>query len=452
MADALTKVRPGQPLRIPAAAYNAFVDAAKATRGVRQDNARDAVREQTRFLTPIKNSTGATIPRFGVLGVSAPLFDPVEAPEAFRRRVVLAGVTPSEEDHLGKFVIALEPIPVGAIGMACGAGLCAARIEFPEDDGRERRVADIADGVTAHLKAGDEGAATILWREPGTAAGVKWAIVRLGGFGQAASIFPVALALAGGQQGSALIRASWVYDVTDAISGEELALGVSPIAAPHRWNRPATGPVSPATFGLARLNTDNDLELLWINETAEHMWVFPITLSQTGGEQGTPSAPASWRYAVFDSTSGLTLVTNVDPAAAPHEWRRPAAGKVAPATHGYASLSSGGLLVIGWINEVPEIHPLPAFPVSLVLAELANGGPDFPTNHMYHVFDVASGEQVGEFVNPGQPPHQWKRPDIGRYSPATFALAYRNASGAVIITWTNEAPELEACAASGGSK
>lgn|GEM_PF-1125223 len=452
MADPLAKVRPGQPLRIPAAAYNAFVDAAKAERGVRQDRARDTQREQTRALVPIKNTGGATIPRLGVLGVDGPMFQPSDAPESFKRRVTLTGRAPTEEDHLGRFVIALEPIPAGAVGMACGGGLCAVRVEFPEDDGRERRFADIADGVTANLKAGDQGAATILWREPGASAGVRWAIVRLGGFGQAPTVFPVALAMSGGQQGSALIQASWVYDVTDAVSGEELALGVNPTAAPHRWRRPATGPVSPATFGLARLNDDNDLELLWINETTQHMWVFPVTLSQTGGAQGTPSMPASWRYAVFDATSGLTLVTNVDPAAAPHEWRRPAAGKVTPATHGYASLSSGGLLVIGWINEVPEVHPMPAFPVSLVLAELASGGPDFPTNHMYHVFDLASGEQVGEFVNPGQPPHHWKRPDIGRYAPATFGLAYRNPSGDVIITWTNEAPELEACAASGGGE
>ncbi|MEQ9616673.1 MAG: hypothetical protein RLN60_01420 [Phycisphaerales bacterium] len=452
MADALAKVRPGQPLRIPAAAYNAFVDAAKSSRGVRQDSARDAVREQTSALTPVKNTSGATIPRFGVMGIDAPLFDPGDAPDGFKRHLALTGTTPTELDHLGKFVIALEPIPAGAIGMACGAGLCAAQVEFPAPppggEAPEPRFADVADGSTSNLKAGDQGAATILWREPGE--GVRWAIVRLGGFGVEPALFPVALTLAGGQQGSALIEASWTYDVADVVTDEPLAAGVDPTSSPHHWTRPETGPVSPATFGLARRNDEDEIELTWINETTEHMWVFPITLSQTGGEQGTPSMPATWRYAVTDATSGLTLVTNVDPTADPHQWRRPVVGKVEPATHGYASLSSVGLLVIGWINEVPEIHPMPAFPVLLVLAELASGGAETPTNHMYHVFDVASGEQLGEFVNPGQAPHQWKRPDIGRYAPATFGMAYRNASDDVIITWTNEVPELEACAATSG--
>lgn len=448
MADTLTKVRPGQPLRIPAAAYNAFVDAAKAARGVTQDTARDAQREQIRALTPIKNTGAVTIPRLGVLGVDGPLFLPSDAPESFKRRVALTGSTPSEASHLGKFVIALEPIAPGAIGMACAAGLCAVQVEFPADS-RERRFADIADGVSGNLKASDRGAATIVWKETGT--GVRWAIVRLGGLAES-HLFPVKLTLAGGQQGSALIEASWVYDIADAITDEVLASGVSPTAAPHNWRRPEVGLVAPATFGSAHFDKDGALVLAWINETPQPRWAFPILLLQSTGEQGTPSMPATWRYDVVDAISGLTLSPDTDPTANPHQWKRPAAGKVTPATFGYATLTAGGVLTIGWINEVPEIPPIHLFPVLLVLAELASGSATTPTNHMYHVFDVATGADIGQFVNPGAPPHQWKRPDIGRYAPATFGLAYRDASDNVIITWTNEVPELEACAASGGGQ
>ncbi|MBL8747066.1 MAG: hypothetical protein JNK58_12020 [Phycisphaerae bacterium] len=448
--DSFKKVRPREALRIPAAAYNAFIDAARAHREGREMGSRDAGREVFRgALIPILNTTGATIPRFGILGIDAPLFDPGDAPEAFRRRVALRGVTPTAADHSGgKFVVALEPIPAGRLAVACGAGLCAARVEFPTDDGRERRFADVADGVTANLMAGDRGSASILWREPGATAGVKWAIIRLGG-ASGAGVFPVRLELASGAQGSALVRASWNYDVVDALTDEVLAEVVDPLTAPHHWGRPTTGPVSPATFGTAHFNADGDIELGWINETPQPMWVFPITLVQSGGQQGTPSAPASWQYAVYDATSGFTLGTSINPVAAPHQWRRPATGKVDPATHGYASISSAGLLIIGWINEVPHLPALHAFPISLVLAELANGTATAPTSHMYHVFEVSSGVQVGSFVNPGVSPHQWRRPGIGRYSPATFGLAYRNAAGDVIITWTNEAPELEACGTTG---
>jgi hypothetical protein len=41
MADPLRKVRPGEPLRIPAAAYNAFIDAAHLARRVDPDTLRD---------------------------------------------------------------------------------------------------------------------------------------------------------------------------------------------------------------------------------------------------------------------------------------------------------------------------------------------------------------------------------------------------------------------------
>jgi len=449
VADALAKVRPGQPLRIPAAAYNAFVDAAKATRGVAQNTAREAQREQTRALTLIKNNSGATVPRLGVLGVDGPMFLPSDAPESFKRRAALTGSTPSEASHLGRFVVALEPIAPGAIGMACAAGLCAVQVEFPAD-GRERRFADIADGSTGNLKASDRGAATIVWKEPASGGGVKWAIVRLGGLVES-RLFPVKLTLAGGQQGSALIEASWVYNVADAISDEVLASGVNPTSAPHNWRRPEVGLVAPATFGSAHFDEDGALVLDWINETPQPRWAFPILLLQSSGEQGTPSMPASWRYDIVDAISGLTLSPDTDPTANPHQWKRPPAGKVEPATFGYATLTAAGILTIGWINEVPEVPPIHVFPVSLVLAELASGSAELPTNHMYHVFGVASGEQLGEFVNPGQPPHQWKRPDIGRYAPATFGLAYRDASDNVIITWTNEVPEPEACAASGGT-
>ncbi len=324
------------------------------------------------------------------------------------------------------------------------------QIDFPADpqgSERERRFADIADGSTANLKASDRGAATIVWKAPGT--GVQWAIVRLGGFAES-HLFPVKLTLAGGQQGSALIEASWVYDVADAVTDEVLASGVSPTAAPHNWRRPEVGLVAPATFGSAHFDKDGALVLDWINETPQPRWAFPILLLQSTGEQGTPSMPATWRYDVVDAISGLTLSPDTDPTANPHQWKRPAAGKVTPATFGYATLTAGGVLTIGWINEVPEVPAIHVFPVTLVLAELASGSAELPTNHMYHVFDVATGADLGQFVNPGAPPHQWKRPDIGRYAPATFGLAYRDASDNVIITWINEVPEPEACAASGG--
>jgi len=79
-------------------------------------------------------------------------------------------------------------------------------------------------------------------------------------------------------------------------------------------------------------------------------YVFPVELIQTGGSQGPPS---TWTYSVQDAVYGRAMGTNVDPTASPHQWRRPAAWRMAPATHGYAHWDSYGGFVLGWINEIP---------------------------------------------------------------------------------------------------
>ncbi len=78
--------------------------------------------------------------------------------------------------------------------------------------------------------------------------------------------------------------------------------------------------------------------------------VFAVTMSQTGGSDGTPSATASWSYTVTDAITGATLGTVVNPASSPHKWRRPDVGKMLVATFGHAHFN-GDELVIGWCNE-----------------------------------------------------------------------------------------------------
>ena len=270
--DPLAKVRPGQPLKIPAAAYNAFVDAAKATRGVRADALVSPTRENlpggAGGVVPIKNNSAAAIERYGVLGISGPLFDPSEALESFKRRVALTGVTPDEDLHLGRFAVAMEPIATGRLGMACVCGVCVAKVEFPPDDGRERPFADIGDGVTANLKAADRGAATILWRELAPMGGVKWAVVRLGGL-VPTRVFPVSLAVVGVVYGDASTPTAHTYDVFDAASGAQLAAAVDPTAAPHKCKRPSIGRYASADFGLAFWDETDGLVITWINEVPE---------------------------------------------------------------------------------------------------------------------------------------------------------------------------------------
>jgi hypothetical protein len=79
--------------------------------------------------------------------------------------------------------------------------------------------------------------------------------------------------------------------------------------------------------------------------------VFPVTLAQTGGAQGTNAAAASWTYTVTDTLSGASLGTGIDPVAAPHLWRRRSPGQMSVATAGLAYYTAAGVLTITWTNE-----------------------------------------------------------------------------------------------------
>ena len=77
MSDSLKKVQTGQPLVIPASAYNAFIDAAidfrQRTAHIGQ-GAQPAFQQATIIL--VRNDSGADRQRFEVLGVDGPVIDP----------------------------------------------------------------------------------------------------------------------------------------------------------------------------------------------------------------------------------------------------------------------------------------------------------------------------------------------------------------------------------------
>ena len=267
MSDALRKVQAGQPLAIPASAYNAFVDAAldhrhRASRVGRE--ARPAFRQASIVL--VRNDSGADRERFDVLGVGVPVIDPADGADAFKERVALAGVVPVTGTHEGLFVVLAEPLASGAIGHAFAAGVCPARIDVPDGEG-EWRCAEIAGGAMANLVAHPQGSASILWRAGGT--GVQWAVVRLGN-ASSMHVFPVELSQVGGDEGGESAPASWTYDVRGVESGALLAEDINPVAAPHQWRRPVTGAMEAATFGYAHFQDDGaggrELVLGWINE------------------------------------------------------------------------------------------------------------------------------------------------------------------------------------------
>ncbi len=153
----------------------------------------------------------------------------------------------------------------------------------------------------------------------------------------------------GGSAGGPGSTCSFTYTVKDAynnVLGTELSPTVLRIA-----NTKYT--VLASSYGMAIDIGDNDVQLLEVFKERQSGAgrPFPITLSQTGGSQGTETAAASWTYTVTSAITGATLGTGVDPTTDNHKWVRLNLGQMTAATYGFASYDESSNLVIGWINE-----------------------------------------------------------------------------------------------------
>lgn len=89
--------------------------------------------------------------------------------------------------------------------------------------------------------------------------------------------------------------------------------------------------------------------------------IFPIKLVQDGGSQGTATTPATWSYRYYDLQDEPLWTGETYPfdPAVWGAWRRPAVGRMTPATWGLAYQSIAGVLFVMWINEVAEQEACP---------------------------------------------------------------------------------------------
>jgi len=186
VAPTLRKVRSGDPLVIPAATFNAFVDAAQDFQGRQRSATQHSAPDWRQTgITPVRNDSGADRARFDVLGISGPVITPTANADAFKERVALKGIVPTAA-HTGRFVVLLEPVTNGAIGRGVVAGVTIARVKIASE---AHTLAEVLAGDAAKLQSADTGTATLLWMEPAADRTpdptVAWTIIRLGAGGSA---------------------------------------------------------------------------------------------------------------------------------------------------------------------------------------------------------------------------------------------------------------------------
>jgi hypothetical protein len=125
----------------------------------------------------IQNNSGSAVDAFGVLGVSGVAITETDNLSEFLHRCTFTGATPSNPEHLEKFVITWEPIAAGAIGKAFAFGIAPVKVTM---NSSSDKWADIVDGDTTMLTSGSYGGAQIFYVGPPDDDGVSWAQVRLG--------------------------------------------------------------------------------------------------------------------------------------------------------------------------------------------------------------------------------------------------------------------------------
>ena len=141
-------VRAGEALRIRAPAWNAMLDVAADHRAAPSLSAEPKARRSEGGIVPVKNTSGADRERFDILGVDAPIFTPADSLDAFKDQVALKGVTPTLGDHESRFVVLLEPVKAGGIGLAGVQGVFPVKVDVQDED---HEFADVDDGECGHL-------------------------------------------------------------------------------------------------------------------------------------------------------------------------------------------------------------------------------------------------------------------------------------------------------------
>lgn len=201
MSDYLKSVRRGEPIDLSAAAWNKLMDMA------RRDGERGAsgmadplFARRDRDLVLLKNTSGIEYPRWGVLGLGAPVYLPQhnppsgkqELPQDFAENLVLRGEMSVAGVHEGLFGVLLQPLKDGEIGPAVVSGTFGCVIVVQDERHRFADVypsrADLGSGESlssgtplvdgdVHLRSCDHGGAEILWKEAGL--GERYAALRL---------------------------------------------------------------------------------------------------------------------------------------------------------------------------------------------------------------------------------------------------------------------------------
>lgn len=244
--DKYQHVRPGEPFRPTAAAWNAFADAARGYRDSRFGKSGGGpvpgVPVTPTLTVLIRNNTEDDYDVRNVVALAEPVLSAEEDPIGVQRRPAFDGVAPASSADV--VAILQQPIPAdGGIGLAVIAGLVLIQVEILDED---HDFAVPVEEETEHLASAESGPARLLWfaepEDPPADPDVRLAVAILGGGSSAAgggdSRPRLAAVIAGpGEDGEYTLRPITITEE----GGEEFDTETEITAWPGRFGDPTAG-------------------------------------------------------------------------------------------------------------------------------------------------------------------------------------------------------------------
>lgn len=173
--DDLKQVRPGDPLRVPAGAYNLLMEVARAYsahRGKPASAGSGSGSPNNPASILILNSGSNDVSKYGVLALGTPVNSGSSATDVFLSDLMMNGSTPSS--NTTTFAIMQEPVAGGLVGWGAVAGISQVMLNV---SGTNSFTTAGPGSSSAYLvPAGTTGGANIVWRQGGT--GTQWAVVQ----------------------------------------------------------------------------------------------------------------------------------------------------------------------------------------------------------------------------------------------------------------------------------
>ena len=173
MGDQFRKVQQGDPLKIPAEAWNALIDLSqheKNNRHNQQFKDEGSIRQTT--LAKVRNQTGFDLDRFSIVALGTPIITPEDNLTEFARQVSFQGLAPSL-DTGPRFGVLLEPLKNNLIGTAAIAGCVIARVSV---GAFVYNAVETIAGQHGFLRSVPHGPASLVWIE--STGAIRWAVIR----------------------------------------------------------------------------------------------------------------------------------------------------------------------------------------------------------------------------------------------------------------------------------